>query len=320
MSRGWLRTGSGSILLWLLLALPIIGDYLELSNGDRISGTILSLNSKQVRLKTSYGTIEIPREEILWGEFGTPGTTGETKTTEKQIDVLHETGLVMDKTVPREGLVCELLFNAQFLDSSGNKHSIKAVNNPFFIEGINADSNNAVLSDGTGTYLELANTPDLRALNSFTLSLWVLIQVESGNQYLAAKWEKASGQTADGKFALSYSNGFLYFYIVDEQGFYHGQKTPLEIKYKKWHHLAALFDQGTMQLYLDGQLLAEQTVPAKTLFQENSPLYLMTAKSFTQDGWAYYNLVGRLDNVRLYDRALQAEEITVLFEERSTGQ
>lgn len=56
----------------LLLAAPgLRGDAIIFTNGDRISGKIVAMGTKRIKLRTPYGRLEIPRTEIerlLWDD------------------------------------------------------------------------------------------------------------------------------------------------------------------------------------------------------------------------------------------------------------
>ena len=52
------------------------------------------------------------------------------------------------------------------------------------------------------------------------------------------------------------------------------------------------------------------------LKKDSSPLYILTAKALKGNTFAYYNLTGMLDNVRIYNRALSEYEVGILFLEK----
>jgi hypothetical protein len=71
-----------------------------------------------------------------------------------------------------------------------------------------------------------------------------------------------------------------------------------------WAHLAATFDGTNLRLYVNGTLVA--TRPASgSIVQSASPLQIGGAS--TINSW----FQGRIDEVRLYNRALTAQEIGV---------
>ena len=78
-------------LFLLFLSCPLLwGDIIELRNGDLLSGTILSMDSEQVRISTEYGTLTIRRDLILRGEFGEEGDAPEAVELEDLDPSIHE--------------------------------------------------------------------------------------------------------------------------------------------------------------------------------------------------------------------------------------
>lgn len=71
-----------------------------------------------------------------------------------------------------------------------------------------------------------------------------------------------------------------------------------------WVHLAGTFDGQTMRLYVDGEQVGELARPGAIQPPIRTPLIL---GSYAQDHAAHFR--GMLDEVRVYDRALSAEEI-----------
>lgn len=54
-----------SLLLVAFISLPIQADTLELLNGDRVTGDVVGLDSKEIHLKSeSFGVIKVPRTKV----------------------------------------------------------------------------------------------------------------------------------------------------------------------------------------------------------------------------------------------------------------
>ncbi|HYJ04482.1 MAG TPA: LamG domain-containing protein [Chthoniobacterales bacterium] len=75
---------------------------------------------------------------------------------------------------------------------------------------------------------------------------------------------------------------------------------------QSWHHIAATQEGTTARLYVDGILCATATVPA--VGNETGSI---TIGRF--DGGKFYYFNGRIDDVRIYNRALSDPEISQLF-------
>ncbi len=80
-----------------------------------------------------------------------------------------------------------------------------------------------------------------------------------------------------------------------------------------WYHLVGTFDGATMNLYVDGVLHASGSHPYPVDYG-TSPMFFGTSGE-TWDG----RLAGTLDELSLYDRALTAQEVAVLYASGSGG-
>jgi len=301
------------ICLLLITLFPLCADVLELLNGDTITGKIILMNEEEIIVKTEYGKLTIKREYIKKGEF-----TGDGK-------VLVESGspgsqdtipVRYDYNIPEDGLVCELLFDHNFSDTSGRLYSIQNIGNTGFGKGINGMENHAVISDGTGKYLVLNNHEDIDNLGSFSISFWINTGNYERIQYILSKWTSTDGKKAKGKLAVQTKQGFITCYIVDSDGFYHNVYTEKPFKFNVWNHIVVIYDKGAAVIYMNKQAAGNKTFDIPGLRIDTSPLYILTAISFTENTYAYYNLVGMIDNLRIYNRALNEDEIAALFYEK----
>lgn len=84
----------------------------------------------------------------------------------------------------------------------------------------------------------------------------------------------------------------------------------------KWHHLLATRDGGTVRLYLDGKLAGEKTDTAGD-YELSGDVYLIGRDTRTRSGETW--LVGDLAEVRLWNRALTAEEVVMLAKGHKPG-
>jgi hypothetical protein len=271
------------VCLAAIPVLPLAADKLELANGDVITGTILEMDENRVVIETGYGVLEIDRAAVRRGEFA------------------QSAGAVSD------GLVFHFAFSATVVDETG---AYRATNNGMrFVADRDGLPAAAIRSDGSGTYLSLVPTPELNALTSFTLSFQIRLEDLSFTQYLFSKWDRADGESATGKFTVQTVGGHLTVYVVDDGGTYHWVTARNALVASQWHTVAVTFTAGRTSIYVDGELAATRRFEFTDLFQDSEPILIMTAQAQTDDPFAYYNAVGTIDEVRLYSRALSAEEV-----------
>jgi len=274
------------ILFLAAVSVAAYADRLELVNGDVITGTIESVDESTVVILTEYGRLVVDRTAVRRGEFGLTG------------DDLSDS------------LVFRFDFDGSLSDSTGR---FTATNNGMrFTTDRNGDSMSALRSDGSGTYLSLAPTPELDNLDEFTVAFWVQLEDLGARQYLLSKWNKADGETADGKFTVQASNGDITVYVVDPDGTYHRISAQSQIQAMTWQAVAVTFAAGRAAIYVDGELATSTRFGFTGLFSDTSPVLVMTAQAQTDEPFVYYNALGSMDDLRLYSRALSPDEIASL--------
>jgi hypothetical protein len=89
--------------------------------------------------------------------------------------------------------------------------------------------------------------------------------------------------------------------------------APIEIEFGTWHHVAATYQLGTCILYLDGSQVAEGPFDIDTAAE---PFFIgrLPDPVGGDYGGIERRLIGALDDIRLYGRALAPEEIQLLAE------
>jgi hypothetical protein len=282
------------ILFFIITSPFIFADEILLTSGEIIYGEIISMDENIVTVKTEYGRLEIDR-------------------------VFIQKGLFYSKSlIPANGLLFEFLFNGSLSDSSPNELSLENYNNTDFSTGADNSPNNSVSSDGTGKYLLLPSCAEANSVDAFSISFWININSGSKNQYMISKWTTSEGNTADGKFAISYNNSTIYFYIVDTNGYYHLLTADNTFPTNTWTHLTFVCSPGYMAIYINSVKATENNFNFTGLKYDESPIYILTAKSNTSAPWSYYNIVGSMDNLRMYNYALNEQEIVSLWEEFSS--
>jgi hypothetical protein len=161
-------------------------------------------------------------------------------------------------------------------------------------------------------YIEVQQSSDLNISPQITITAWVVqravvpyakILVKPVNEG-AEPWELYTldlGGSLGNTPRLAISNG------VDYTG-WHGLTSPdLILNPNVWYHFAATYDGAFMRLYLNGELIAYE---AETLVMGTSaePIYIGRFMRDTSPA-----LTGSIDELRLYERALSADEILAIY-------
>lgn len=101
---------------------------------------------------------------------------------------------------------------------------------------------------------------------------------------------------ADGRFAI-----IFYQAIAPDVGT--SAVSPLAYNDGMWHHAAGVLRSGLAELYVDGVLVAKDTT---------DPIKSVRPSTSTVVGYVASGFVGGIDEVRIFTRALSAEEIAAL--------
>ena len=166
------------------------------------------------------------------------------------------------------------------------------------------DSPYALQFDGTD---DRATTPDKSDLDltRFTVELWVKpLAIPGDYGMLISKGE--SGAWNERNYALFFHNvgenlKIHYSYGSDVDDSYHSWDSAGSLSLNKWYHIAFVYDGSYAYLYINGDLDSSHSDTA-TPDTNGQPLYLGGSPD-----WAPANVV--IDDVRIYGRALSADEI-----------
>ena len=170
-------------------------------------------------------------------------------------------------------------------------------------------------------YLEAPNAPELEPEN-LTVELWVYIPEGP----MATPWSpwiicKNGSEWGEGNYGFMVVNGApvgvinigggrenVHFASTTDQPFGqpHGDQA---LTREKWHHLALTYDGSVLRLYMDGRERGKQAINKKRI-PGTGALALGRRQDNSGDG---YHFRGAVDEVRIYGRALTAEEIAAHF-------
>jgi hypothetical protein len=158
------------------------------------------------------------------------------------------------------------------------------------------------LSFGSGSMVTVNDSASLDLTGAMTLEAWVYPTALNGS------WMnlifKPAGNPADAAPAYvlqgaSSSSQVPSVYISPASG---NLMAPTSLALNKWTHVATTYDGTTLQLYLDGVLV--NTMPQTGSMTASSDALTIGGNVFSGQNW-----MGLIDEVRIYNRALNPTEI-----------
>ena len=169
------------------------------------------------------------------------------------------------------------------------------------VDWVGGKFGSALYFDGTGDYVEIADSSELQLREEFTLEAWVRPEAVEDEGAVISK-------TAGNFFSYQLYAGSREFAGIPE-GFLGYEPwawddveddTPLTAK--TWNHLAVTYDGSLQRLYVNGELV-------NTSYEATPPAMASVGPLYIGGNEDEEDFKGRIDEVRLYDRALDAGEI-----------
>lgn len=102
-------------------------------------------------------------------------------------------------------------------------------------------------------------------------------------------------------------------FYLSKQGQLHQATTSNVALYDGWTHLAATHDGGAMRLYVNGQRVAETTVPTMPMTVAPTPLVIGAYEHLARTPTYCYQ--GRMADIRVYDDCLDDQRVAALYGE-----
>lgn len=165
-------------------------------------------------------------------------------------------------------------------------------------------------------FIRAKDTTLLDLTYSFTFSLWVKLDTTStfpattGLQLLVGKWTNSAADQAY-VFEIADPSHARITIMTDPSSTVFSHHAQTDFAIHNWHHLVVTYDSSTIRHYVDGSL---DTTIAQTGHIHDGPGALTIGAhdaNVVPRRW----LFGSLDDIRIYNRALDSTEIQALYHE-----
>jgi hypothetical protein len=214
-----------------------------------------------------------------------------------------------------DGLVGRWELDGNGSDSSGLNHN-GIVHEATATTDRFGHANSALLFDGSSAYVAVADHSDLRPTDAITFTAWFNpTSFNLGNYSWPAILKKATSNQSDG-----YGLETLWVYESSpEMSAYVAlpsavPQAHLPIATDTWYFAAGVYDGSNLSLYLgqsDLQTLAVNSLSGLGAIQQSLGELWIGADPSNPGSARSFN--GAIDDVRIYNRALSAEEINQVF-------
>src|SRR5262245_46197353 len=221
--------------------------------------------------------------------------------------------LMFETLEPRVLLAADLLAGYAFNETSGTSaadasgHNIVGtlVNGPTHPTG---QYGNAVGLDGVNDYVNLGNPSALQLTGSMTVSAWINSSSFPGDD--AAIVSKRGANEVGFQLDTTVDTGArtIGFKLTNSSGGLMFRYGATALQPNTWYYVTGVYNATTQTLdvYLNGQLDNGQLQGTVTTSQQNSTSNVTIGR---RSGSTGYEFAGRIDDVRIYGRALTQAEI-----------
>jgi hypothetical protein len=149
------------------------------------------------------------------------------------------------------------------------------------------------MTGAPGAFVQVPDDPSLMMTTAITIDAWI-------NQ------NTLGGRIID---KATSNEGYLMDVIADRLRFFIGSDAVLSdpLPAGQWVHVAGVFNGNGLGVYVNGALSVESVTMGHSILPNNVPVRI----GIDQGGGSQF--IGMLDEPRIFNRALSADEIAALF-------
>lgn len=162
--------------------------------------------------------------------------------------------------------------------------------------------NSALEFDGLSERVTMETSPGTTLSQTYTLEAWIFAREWKGQSWMGSIITNDAG-TGNGGFAFRCGNGGRLSLAVFANNTWNEALSDAVMNIAKWHHVAAVINEGTSTLYVDGIEVARATFQG----QPDASDQLITIGEST--GFPGRLFDGVIDEVRIWSTARSPEEI-----------
>lgn len=228
---------------------------------------------------------------------------------------VHNIGSVYSSN-PNADLIAWYKFNGNYNDFSGNNFNGSTAGSPVFVNDRQNTANSALAVNNSFVNATFSNALQFDNINEFTYSGWVKLNSYNGGGMQMIAYTSNTLNSYSTFLIYTEANGKVMVYLFDGLGYsncaYYVSPDNM-IPLNTWTHVTFTFKTNNFsRLYINGILVSGgSTFAANNLTGMNDKLLNMGG--MFNYGSYYYPLMGGLDDVRLYKKALSQTEIMTIM-------
>ena len=194
-------------------------------------------------------------------------------------------------------------------DSAGNNHG-----NVYGAQWTTGIIGGALSFDGVNDYVQIPDADCLTPHDEITISWWVF---RVGGPDIGGIYKYAFSPNQQ----YSPGNSRAYICSMDRMSICSAVNTYDTIwnnnptSLNEWHHILGTFNRGQAAIYVDGELKVAKSLSVSSIMNDVQPLTIGGCWDYGGEDRFVSTLNGLADDVRIYNRALSAEEVRQVYQE-----
>ena len=214
---------------------------------------------------------------------------------------------VTNAIAPTDGLVAYYPFNGNANDESTNNNN-GTVNGATLTSDRFGNCNKAYSFNGSSDYINIPNSVTLESPSiEITLSSWIYVDNLAVNgAYFLCKNDLGNYDPFQYRMGIG-TDSSMYFGFKNSTSEIVDFSQNITLNNQEWNHILVTYDGSLIKFYSNGTLIGSQNYSG-SIFQDSKNL------DFGRDAHGpteYYK--GKLDDIRIYNRALSEQEVTNLY-------
>jgi gliding motility-associated-like protein len=226
----------------------------------------------------------------------------------------------------KKGLVACYPFSGNAKDFSGNGND-GIINGAKLTSDRFGNANSAYNFDGIKDFIRVFNSPSLK-FEQISIAMWIKATDFKSFTNSAGTWPRYGGPISRDTrpssiwsgFSTSTSHGLLRFSVAMEENTSSQKGIENEVDLNVWDFIVFMIENGVEKIYRNGTLVVtEQLNLGKKMHVNNEPINI--GKSYwlpSQTGLEAF-FTGEIDDIHLYNRPLNKEEIQALYKDVSSN-
>ena len=163
---------------------------------------------------------------------------------------------------------------------------------------------------GINDYIDCGNDSSLNITDEITVSAWAKFNVKNNYNTLVSKWKTSLDRTwnlrldgsIDQKISLTIKSGGVNFVAT-------GNIAPIN----QYIHFIGTYDGEIIRIYENGNETGNNPSPSGLMDSDGTAKIIIAGKELGD----YFN--GDIDDIRIYNRALSTDEISLLYNSYRSG-